>query len=253
MMNVLIKSNISLILFFLIYSQFSYAEKLIFNIDNKKFNRAIFNNSFDDESTRSYIEIYNGNNFINKIPSFDEDGGNRLEKVITRYNGSNIMRVITNFPDRGHFRIFYDIGFDLNLKLFTLNQVSIEFEQWQSDDEVHSKYCYNNFNISITKLEHISNWFDTIRPSVNGWTSNKGLGDCVEFNKEINFENVYQVISKSYFYDKPNLDSKINMYLIKGDYVELTQKKDNFYKATYTTKKNKVIEKWLHCSAIDAC
>jgi len=79
------------------------------------------------------------------------------------------------------------------------------------------------------------------------------LTKCTTVGYDTNSENVYQVVSKSYFYDKPNLDSKTNLYLIKGDYVTFSQRENDFYKVTYTTSKNKVIKKWLQCSAINAC
>lgn len=58
---------------------------------------------------------------------------------------------------------------------------------------------------------------------------------------------------KSYLFNSPNNNDNSKMYLIKGDEVSLLQYKDDFYEIEYTTKSNKIIKKWLHCSAIDAC
>ena len=60
-------------------------------------------------------------------------------------------------------------------------------------------------------------------------------------------------VDKSYLYDSPNLNNKTKIYLIREDKIELLNYKNNFYEIEYTTKKNKIIKKWLHCSAIDAC
>ncbi|MBI0068778.1 MULTISPECIES: hypothetical protein [unclassified Snodgrassella] len=60
-------------------------------------------------------------------------------------------------------------------------------------------------------------------------------------------------VDKSYLYDSPNLKNKTKIYLIREDKIELLNYKNNFYEVEYTTKKNKIIKKWLHCSAIDAC
>ena len=60
-------------------------------------------------------------------------------------------------------------------------------------------------------------------------------------------------VDKTYLYDSPNLNNKTKIYLIREDKIELLNYKNNFYEIEYTTKKNKIIKKWLHCSAIDAC
>ena len=60
-------------------------------------------------------------------------------------------------------------------------------------------------------------------------------------------------VDKSYLYDSPNLNNKTKIYLIREDKIELLNYKNNFYEIEYTTKKNKIIKKWLHCSAINAC
>ena len=60
-------------------------------------------------------------------------------------------------------------------------------------------------------------------------------------------------VDKSYLYDSPNLKNKTKIYLIREDKIELLNYKNNFYEIEYTTKKNKIIKKWLHCSAINAC
>ena len=60
-------------------------------------------------------------------------------------------------------------------------------------------------------------------------------------------------VDKSYLYDFPNFINKTNIYLIREDKVELLNYKNDFYEIEYTTKKNKIIKKWLHCSAINAC
>lgn len=100
------KFKLILITLCIIFFGTSSAEKLNFNIDHRVINSAKFDNGFDAQNDRDFIELYQDNNIITKIPSFDEDGGNRFEKILTRYDGNNIIRVITYFPDRGHFRIY---------------------------------------------------------------------------------------------------------------------------------------------------
>lgn len=58
---------------------------------------------------------------------------------------------------------------------------------------------------------------------------------------------------KSFLYANNDEKSKTRMYLVKGDKVNLLNVQDDFYEIEYTTKSNKIIKKWLHCSAIDAC
>ena len=123
------KFKLILITLCIIFFGTSSAEKLNFNIDHRVINSAKFDNGFDAQNDRDFIELYQDNNLITKIPSFDEDGGNRFEKILTRYDGNNIIRVITRFPDRGHFKIYYDIGFNKNRNLFMLNKVSFEIQE----------------------------------------------------------------------------------------------------------------------------
>ena len=102
---------------------------------------------FDTENERDSIELYQNNKLITKIPSFDEDGGNRVEKILTRYDENNTIRVITRFPDRGHYKIYYDIGFNKNRNLFILNKVSFEIQEWSSQTtDVSTIYCYHQIN-----------------------------------------------------------------------------------------------------------
>ncbi len=81
---------------------------------------------FDTENNRNIINLYHNNNLITKIPSFDEDGGNRFEKVLTRYDENNLIRIITTFSDRGYFKIYYDIGLNKDTNLYIPNKVSFE-------------------------------------------------------------------------------------------------------------------------------
>ena len=60
-------------------------------------------------------------------------------------------------------------------------------------------------------------------------------------------------VDKGYLYDSPNLSDKTKIYLVRGDQIKLLSYKNNFYKIEYTSKENKIIKKWLHCSAINAC
>lgn len=60
-------------------------------------------------------------------------------------------------------------------------------------------------------------------------------------------------VDKGYLYDSPNLSDKTRIYLVRGDQIKLLSYKNNFYKIEYTSKENKIIKKWLHCSAINAC
>ena len=60
-------------------------------------------------------------------------------------------------------------------------------------------------------------------------------------------------VDKGYLYDSPNLSDKTKIYLVRGDQIKLLSYKNNFYKIKYTSKENKIIKKWLHCSAINAC
>ena len=60
-------------------------------------------------------------------------------------------------------------------------------------------------------------------------------------------------VDKGYLYDSPNLSNKTKIYLVRGDQIKLLSYKNNFYKIEYTSKENKIIKKWLHCSAINAC
>ena len=119
------KFKLILTIFLMIFFGNSYAEKVTFNIDHNVVNRA----KFDTENERDSIELYQNNKLITKIPSFDEDGGNRVKNILTRYDENNILRVITRFPDRGHFKIYYDIGFNKNRNLFMLNKVSFEIQE----------------------------------------------------------------------------------------------------------------------------
>ena len=60
-------------------------------------------------------------------------------------------------------------------------------------------------------------------------------------------------VDKGYLYDSPNLSDKTRIYLVRGDQIKLLSYKNNFYKIEYTSKENKIIKKWLHCSAFNAC
>ena len=60
-------------------------------------------------------------------------------------------------------------------------------------------------------------------------------------------------VDKGYLYDSPNLSDKTRIYLVRGDQIKLLSYKNNFYKIEYTSKENKIIKKWLQCTAINAC
>ena len=135
---------------------------------------------FDTENERDSIELYQNNKLITKIPSFDEDGGNRVKNILTRYDENNILRVITRFPDRGHFKIYYDIGFNKNRNLFTLNKVSFESQVWSSDTDVTTIYCYHQINQELNELMNNDNWFHKIRPTYYGWEDEIGRASCRE-------------------------------------------------------------------------
>ena len=241
--------KIQIVFIFFLYCPVLYAEDWIFNIDHNVVNRA----KFDTENERDIIELYQNNKLITKIPSFDEDGGNRVEKILTRYDENNIIRVITRFPDRGHYKIYYDIGFNKNRNLFTLNKVSFESQVWSSDTDVTTIYCYHQINQELNELMNDDDWFHKIRPTYYGWENGTVKGNCIVSKKVVGYENSYNIIMKSHLFDKPDKNNMTNMYLIKGDIVDLVRSQNNFYEVNYTTKKNKIIKKWLHCSAIDAC
>lgn len=60
-------------------------------------------------------------------------------------------------------------------------------------------------------------------------------------------------VDKGYLYDSLNLSDKTRIYLVRGDQIKLLSYKNNFYKIEYTSKENKIIKKWLQCTAINAC
>ncbi|SCC23340.1 hypothetical protein [Gilliamella intestini] len=244
------KFKLILFIFLIVFFRNSYAEKLTFNIDHKVVNKAVF----DTENNRNIINLYhNNNNLITKIPSFDEDGGNRFEKVLTRYDENNLIRIITTFSDRGYFKIYYDIGLNKDTNLYILNKVSFETQEWSSNEKFTAKYCYSQFQIGLDELSKNNELFNEIRPRVDGWENGKVKGSCVKSNNEINYENAYNLVIKSYLFNKPNVNEKTKMYLVKGDVVNLLKMNNEFYYIEYITPKNKTIKKWLHCSAIDAC
>ena len=241
--------KIQIVFIFFLYCPVLYAEDWIFNIDHNVVNRAKFN----PEIEKDFIKLYQNNKLITKIPSFDEDAGNHVEKILTRYDENNIIRVITHFPDRGHFKIYYDIGFNKNRNLFTLNKVSFESQVWSSDTDVTTIYCYHQINQELNELMNDDDWFHKIRPTYYGWENGTVKGNCIVSKKVVGYENSYNIVMKSHLFDKPDKNNMTNMYLIKGDIVDLVRSQNNFYEVNYTTKKNKIIKKWLHCSAIDAC
>jgi hypothetical protein len=249
MRNVLIKFKSIFAIYLIIFSMTAYAEKLIFNIDHKLVNKAIF----DTENNRDFIALYHNDNLITKIPSFDEDGGNRFEKILSRYDENNLIRIVTSFPDRGVFKIYYDIELNKCTNLYTLNKVSFEIQQWSSDEEFIAKYCSHQTNISLDKLTKNDGLFKKVRPRIDGWENGKVKGNCVETHNEINYEDAYSLVMKSYLYNKPEVNEQTKMYLVRGDIVHLLEQNNTFYYIAYNTTKNKVIKKWLHCSAIDAC
>lgn len=249
MMNVSIKFKLILFVFLIVFFRYSYAEKLTFNINHNVINKAII----DTENKRNVIELYHNNNLITKIPSFDEDGGNRFERLLTRYDENNLIRVITSFPDRGYFKIYYDIGLDKNTNLYMLNKVSYETQEWSSNGKFTVKYCYSHIKINLDSFFNNDELFGEVRPTFDGWKNGKEKGHCVKGNIKINYENAYNLVMKSYLFNNPNMNKQTKMYLIKGDVVHLLTKNNEFYHIEYTTSKNKIIKKWLHCSAIDAC
>ena len=240
--------KVQIVFIFFLYCPVLYAEDWIFNIDHNVVNRA----KFDTENERDIIELYQNNKLITKIPSFDEDGGNRVKNILTRYDENNILRVITRFPDRGHYKIYYDIGFNKNRNLFMLNKVSFEIQEWSSQTDVSTIYCYHQINQELNELMN-DDWFHKIRPTYYGWEDGTVKGNCIVSKKVVGYENSYNITMKSHLFDKPDINNMTNMYLIKGDIVDLVRSQNNFYEINYTTKKNKIIKKWLHCSAIDAC
>ena len=254
------KFKLILITLCIIFFGTSSAEKLNFNIDHKVINSAKFDDGFGAQNDRNFIqndrdfiELYQDNNLITKIPSFDEDGGNRFEKILTRYDGNNIIRVITYFPDRGHFRIYYDIGFNKNKNLFMLNKVSFEIQEWLSETDARTIYCYHQINQEVNELMNSDDWFHKIRPSADGWEDGTVKGNCIVSNKIVEYENAYIVVKKSHLLSKPDINHRTKMYLVKGDIVNLLKQDHDFYYVEYINSKNKATKKWLHCSALEAC
>ncbi|WP_322032670.1 hypothetical protein [Paraburkholderia sp. J76] len=65
----------------------------------------------------------------------------------------------------------------------------------------------------------------------------------------------HQVIAdKAYLYPTPS-EAKVNMYIVKGEYVKLINISDNmkFWKVSYSKKNGVTIERWIDCRAIDFC
>jgi hypothetical protein len=58
---------------------------------------------------------------------------------------------------------------------------------------------------------------------------------------------------QSYLFNTPHYQDKTAMYLIKGQDVDVLDYENGYYQINYVTQKNKIVQKWLHCSAIAAC
>lgn len=132
------------------------------------------------------MKVYHDDLFMGFIPSFDEDGGNRFYKVFPIDEKKNIFRVVTIFPDRGHFKIFYDIGFSKFNNVFILNKISFEYLKWMDDYNPILKYCYIDV---FVKLESFT--LNNIRSMVQKLQIEGEGVKCIELNEFITFEKTY--------------------------------------------------------------
>lgn len=62
-------------------------------------------------------------------------------------------------------------------------------------------------------------------------------------------------VDRAYLYTEPVGEKKSKSYIIKGDVVELLSISDNlkFWKIRYNAKDGRDMERWIECSAVDAC
>ena len=125
--------------------------------------------------------------------------------------------------------------------------VNIELQQYITEIPEQKQH---NIYFNLLTEKYASKFCNTFYTSTD-------INDCINrflltqyLPEEYGFK---LTVDKSYLYDSPNLKNKTKIYLIREDKIELLNYKNNFYEIEYTTKKNKIIKKWLHCSAIDAC
>ena len=125
--------------------------------------------------------------------------------------------------------------------------VNIELQQYITEIPEQKQH---NIYFNLLTEKYASKFCNTFYTSTD-------INDCINrflltqyLPEEYGFK---LTVDKSYLYDSPNLNNKTKIYLIREDKIELLNYKNNFYEIEYTTKKNKIIKKWLHCSAIDAC
>ena len=125
--------------------------------------------------------------------------------------------------------------------------VNIELQQYITEIPEQKQH---NIYFNLLTEKYASKFCNTFYTSTD-------INDCINrflltqyLPEEYGFK---LTVNKSYLYDSPNLNNKTKIYLIREDKIELLNYKNNFYEIEYTTKKNKIIKKWLHCSAIDAC
>jgi len=62
-----------------------------------------------------------------------------------------------------------------------------------------------------------------------------------------------QIIERTILLNSPMITDKTKMYLITGDRVKLLKRQEEFYLIEYNRQRKGLIQKWLHCSAVDGC
>lgn len=187
-----------------------------------------------------------------------------------RTSSNDISDVLTNGIDASYdtLKILHQI--------LTKNSIDIFYSDWENVVEKKCSWVGNHSNIELYGQEDLVS-----RPSCilieqkqhniylnlltekyankfcHAFYSDNKINDCI--NRFLSTQYIpadygFKIATdQSYLFNTPHHQDKTAMYLIKGQDVDVLDYENGYYQINYVTQKNKIVQKWLHCSAIAAC
>lgn len=183
---------------------------------------------------------------IEKEDYFDND--NILDRLVCSKDNNSNYECILNYDNK--FKIITvknnNNCSDYSIENISKGEIKIQCSVWGINKSYYYKFDKDNWYLNKYVYEELpmngpddKSKYLTIDFSSNKWTIENKIED-------IKFEIT---VNKQILYSAPNKNSKMKMYLIKGNKIDIIEEQDKWIKILFHGKKD--IEVWIPKSAVE--